>query len=340
MFDQKRLGVASSNCPTVEAAAGRAVVNAPDMHEAVHTAWARLVGIEAAASGGHAAAGARPLMFLMPWAGGCNFSIVRFADALGAAAKVEALDYAPIDPAALRAVRFDDLVADVIGPIREAAQRGEPVRVLGCSLGGFVAVEVARILAAEGHVVEFVGLLDTSTVPLTWDFNNTNPERVPAHISRRVDQPILVRCLRVIRKGRLLRVRPGAVFQRVFEKLLHRGNFAALSSLWWLLNLLHLRKTCARFRGTATVFLNGNAVMTAGRSGYYPGRITLFRSEDPEWDRLNVPDDLGWSQFIPEVSVRRVPGDHISMIRGANVEKTAGVVIEALREERARMMTA
>ena len=106
------------------------------------------------------------------------------------------------DPAALQVIRFDDLVADVIQPIRLAAQRGEAVRVLGCSLGGLVAVEIARILAAEGHVIEFVGLVDTSTVPLRWNFDNTNPDRVPAHIAGQVNQPILARILRSTGKER------------------------------------------------------------------------------------------------------------------------------------------
>src|SRR5262249_13514212 len=122
---------------------------------------------------------ARPLLFLLPWSTGYTFGMVRLAEALSACAKVEGLDYAPIDPAALRVKRFDDLVADVIQPIRLAAQRGEAVRVLGCSLGGLVALEIARILAAEGHVIEFVGLLDTSPALLHWDFNDNNPERVP-----------------------------------------------------------------------------------------------------------------------------------------------------------------
>ena len=195
--------------------------------------------------GGGAATEARPLLFLLPWGGGYSLGMVRFAEALSAATKVEGLDYVPIDPAALRVIRFDDLVADVIQPIRLAAQRGEAVRVLGHSLGGLVAFEIARILAAEGHVIEFVGLVDTSTVPLRWDFDNTNPDRVPVVIAGQVDQSILARILRSTRKGTLLRVRPSGLFRRVIEKLLHRGNFAALSSLWWLLNLLHLRKTCA-----------------------------------------------------------------------------------------------
>jgi fengycin family lipopeptide synthetase E len=283
--------------------------------------------------GGDAATEARPLLFHIPWANGYNFGMVGFAEALSAAAKVEALDYPPIDPATLRAIRLDDLMADVIKPIRLAAQRGEAVRVLGHSLGGLVAVEIARILAAEGHVIEFVGLVDTSTVPLRWDFDNTNPDRVPAHIAGQVDQPILARILRSTRKGTLLRVRPSGVFRRVIEKLLHRGNFAALSLLWWLLNLLHLRKTRARFRVIATIFLYGNAVIKGSRPAYYPGRVTLFRSADPEWDRLNMPDDLGWSQFCAEVSVRRIPGDHISTVVAANIEATTRAVIEALHEK-------
>jgi hypothetical protein len=29
------------------------------------------------------------------------------------------------------------------------------------------------------------------------------------------------------------------------------------------------------------------AVIKGGRPAYYPGRVILFRSEDPEWDKLN-----------------------------------------------------
>ncbi len=287
---------------------------------------------ETAEHGGTAATKARPLLFLLPWSCGYSRRMVRFAETLSTAAKVEGLDYTPIDPATLRVIRFDDLVADAIKPMRLAAQRGEPVRVLGCSIGGFVAVEIARILATEGHAVEFVGLLDTSTVPLRWDFNNTDPEKVPVHIARRVDEPIVARILRVIRKGKLLRVRPAAIFRWVFEKLLLRGNFAALSMLWGLLNLLHLEETCARFRTIANHFLVGMAV-TKGGPGFYPGRVILFRSEDPEWDRLSMPDDLGWNQYCTEVSVRRVPGDHIGMIAAANLKATTRAVIEALHEK-------
>ena len=261
--------------------------------------------------------------------------MVRFAEALSAAVRVEALDYAPIDPASLRAVRFEDLVADVIEPIRLAAHRGEDVHVLGCSFGGLVAVEVARILAKEGHAIKFVGLLDTSTVLLSWDFDNTNPEKVPAHIARQVDQPILGRIFRRIRKGSLLRLPPTAIFQRLLEKLLHRGSFTTLSSLWWLLNRLHLHKWSVWFRVHVTKFLNGDAVIKRGRPEYYPGCVTLFRSKDPEWDRLNMADDLGWNQFSAKVSVRRVPGDHVSMIDAANVEATARVITEALHEKHA-----
>ena len=48
-----------------------------------------------------------------------------------------------------------------------------------------------------------------------------------------------------------------------------------------------------------------------------------------------MPDDLGWNQFCAEVSVRRVPGDHISTITAANIEATTRVVIEALHEKHA-----
>jgi thioesterase domain-containing protein len=87
-----------------------------------------------------------------------------------------------------------------------------------------------------------------------------------------------------------------------------------------------------------TRFIQARAVITSGADVLYcPERLTLFRSAYQEWDRLGMPDDLGWGQFCPEVSVRRVPGDHWSLMAADNVQATATAVIDALRESTARV---
>ena len=293
-----------------------------------------IASLQGAATGRVEATEMRPLLFLLG-AGGDFLDLLRLAHSLSDVAKVEVLDYAPINPAALRIIVLGDLVADVIEPIRSAAQRGEPVRVLGWSLGGFVAIEVARQLAAEGHTIEFVGLLDTSSLPLRWNLDNTNPDTIPRHLADQVNEPIFKRILRSTRKGTFWQVRPKRVFAVALEKLLHRRHFAVVRSLWGVLNLMHLRKASVWFHIKTTRFIRKDAVMNA-RASYYPGALALFRSAYQEWDRLEMPDDLGWGQFCARVSVRHVPGNHWSLMAPGNVEATSGAVAEALRESRIR----
>jgi thioesterase domain-containing protein len=280
----------------------------------------------------------RPLLFLLG-ASGDFLSLLRLTDLLSKAATVKVLDYAPVDPAAVRFIEFEELIADVIQPIRLAVPRGEPVRLLGWSLGGLVAIAVARKLTAEGYPVEFVGVLDTSAAPLRWDHSNIDPDIVPKHLADQVDEPAVRHILRSVRKGRLWQLRPNRAATIVLQRLLHRRQLTVVGLLWRLLTLTQLRNVSVRFRMKVTRFIHANAARNGVEALSYPGPIALFRSSYQEWDRLNMPEDLGWSEFCGKVSVWRVPGDHWSLMAEANVASTAKAVIEALHESAARAAT-
>jgi hypothetical protein len=109
--------------------------------------------------------------------------------------------------------------------------------------------------------------------------------------------------------------------------------------LWRLLTLTQLRNVSVRFRMKVTRFIHANAARNGVEALSYPGPIALFRSAYQEWDRLNMPEDLGWSEFCGKVSVWRVPGDHWSLMAEANVASTAKAVIEALHESAAPAAT-
>jgi thioesterase domain-containing protein/acyl carrier protein len=258
--------------------------------------------------------------------------LLRLAHFLSRAVKVEVLDYAPISPADLRFVTLDDLVGDVIKPIRSAAQRGEPICLLGWSLGAFVAIAVARTLKAEGYTVQFVGVLDTSTTPMRWDPTNTDPDAVPALLADQVNVPITTQIRRHIRVGGAWTLRPNDVVVVALRKLLHGRQLAVVRSLWWLPTVMHLHQVSVRFRFHVTRFIHCHAVMRGAHTLSYAGPLALFRSEYQEWERLGMPDDLGWREFCAEVSVRRVRGDHWSLMAPDKVEATALTVIEAMRE--------
>jgi amino acid adenylation domain-containing protein len=285
------------------------------------------------------ASNGRPSLFLLG-ASGDFLSLLRLAESLSSEAKVEVLDYAPVDLKMLRFVAFDDLIADVIGPIRTTAQRGEPIRLLGWSLGGLVAIAVARLLAAEGHTVEFVGVLDTSSAPLRWDSGNTDPDMVPKHLSDQVDEPIFRHIRRSVRKGTAWQLRPNRAATIILQRLLHRRQLTIVAGLWRLLNLMRLRKVSIRFGMKVTRFIHANAARNGAHALSYAGPLALFRSSYQEWDRLNMPDDLGWSDSCAGVSIWRVPGDHWSLMAEGNVKATARAVIEALRQSGARASTA
>lgn len=277
----------------------------------------------------------RPSLFLLG-ASGDFLSLLRLAESLSGEAKVEVLDYTPIDPKTLRFIAFDELIADVIAPIRSTAQRGEPIRLLGWSLGGLVAIAVARLLAAEGHLVEFVGILDTSSTPLRWDSDNIDPDIVPKHLSDQVNEPIFRHIQRSLRKGTAWQLRPNRAATIILQRLLHRRQLMIVGGLWRLISLMGLRTVSIRFGMKVTRFIHANAARNGAHALSYRGALALFRSSYQEWDRLNMPDDLGWSDSCASVSVWRVPGDHWSLMAEGNVNVTAGAVIDALRQSAGR----
>jgi thioesterase domain-containing protein len=195
-----------------------------------------------------------------------------------------------------------------------------------------VAIEVASTLAREGHAIECVGLIDTSTAPLSWDSGNKNRRKVPSRLASQVGEPMMARMLRAIMEGKLISARPDRAFALLGEMLLQRQHFATFGALWLLLNTLRLRASALALHTSAKVYLHGKAVIAGAWPPHYAGRVTLFRSDDPEWGRLQLPDDLGWSQYVHEVSVRRVPGDHMTMIAATNVDATVREVRDALCE--------
>lgn len=257
----------------------------------------------------------RPQIFWAPGVGGPDLTAVRLADTLSKLGDVVMLDYLPVDPARLHLVSFEDVVAGVVRQIRATATPGEPLRLLGYSLGGIAAFEAASILSSEGRSVEFVCLLDSAPATI-----NT---RVPSLIERS-----LVRdAFRRNSLGWLRRINLSRLFELLVERQLQRGHFSILAAEWRTLNSLQLRHFSLILRHIATQYVRGRALSRYAITGRLK-RICLIRAADnPDWSE--EPADLGWNRFADEVHVWTVPGHHYSFLDPTNVEATRDAIVAA-----------
>ncbi|WP_342634307.1 AMP-binding protein [Mesorhizobium hawassense] len=120
-----------------------------------------VVAAQAASSGKTAPEHDPPLLFLFPGSVGYGPSLAAFASAMGTTAKVVPVRY-PGLAMILKGQRDLAHMADAAVQQINRAQPSGDVRLLGHSLGGAVAMEVAVRLLEAGRSVRFVGILDTS----------------------------------------------------------------------------------------------------------------------------------------------------------------------------------
>ncbi|HUI17375.1 MAG TPA: alpha/beta fold hydrolase, partial [Alphaproteobacteria bacterium] len=153
---------------------------------------------------------ARPQLFFLPGLLGPLLNIMRFAQTLADDADVHVLDYLPVDPAKPKPVDLDDVVADVVDQIRALAGAGEPIRLLGYSMGGLVAYQAARVMAEQGSAIEFLGIVDYSPVAWTTPWYELGRES------------LVERVMRIAMRGTSAKITPGRFFQRLLERQLNR----------------------------------------------------------------------------------------------------------------------
>jgi thioesterase domain-containing protein len=102
-----------------------------------------------------------PALVLLPGSMGYGPSLAAFGVELGKVAHVIPIRYPDLASALAGQGSIDVMADSALDQINAAHPRGE-IRLLGYSLGGGVAFEVATSLIAAGRSVEFFGILDTS----------------------------------------------------------------------------------------------------------------------------------------------------------------------------------
>ena len=201
----------------------------------------------------------------------------------------------PVDrlPASL-----EQVAAGFVRLIRSSSPAG-PYFLCGHSFGGLLAFEVARQLHTEGATLGGLVLLDSEVLA----------SRVPLPAPRRL-------------------VRHGLDFLA--------GRRSILKCNLWRRPNRNAKATNDPAMPVATPVDDVVQARTHLFRNYTPGRfegmVHLLRAEtQPDWKRFNRPQPFnGWDAVCDQIHVHPVPGDHLSMMHGANLQALAGILRRVL----------
>jgi thioesterase domain-containing protein len=238
----------------------------------------------------------RPVVFLMPGLDDDEMRLALFRRTLAKRVRFILVDY-PDWPEMLRAGwGFAELVDAAMTQVLHC-RSGAPLLLTGYSFGGEVAFATASRLAALGHAVRWLGILDTDLTHVPQPFTGGFMDRLRHYTAEIVHD---------VRHNRLHKT------VGLFLAKLARQGFglrnAARMAPWWR-PLLPLRTQFWFDRRTRSI-LRMEALwrwLDATDAGTLASPVTLFRSR---LGRGASPPDLGWSVRCPALSIVQVPGDH------------------------------
>ncbi len=270
--------------------------------------------------------GAGPPLFCLPGAGGSVLYLQSLAQLLEPDYSAWGLPAPGMEPSSTIPTSVEEIAQHHLSFVG-AARPGGPHHVVGHSLGGLVAYEMARRWTSRGEPVAFVGIIDN---PAPGPSAEASPERSHAgwlrHIAVRMEALYSVN----LSLGPDVLDGPdeATATDRLADRLVALGLLPQVADRSFFARFIELYKfnaiAAARYR-------------PAGPRPPIP--ITLFRSEDDN-PALGSPvsDDpeMGWGGFssLP-VKVVPVPGTHISSLTEPYVRTLAMRLRECLAESRA-----
>ncbi|PBC84057.1 Thioesterase domain-containing protein [Streptomyces sp. 2224.1] len=200
---------------------------------------------------------------------------------------------------------LEEIAEHFIEQLRTVHPDGAPWNLIGYSMGGLLAYEIARRLQERGERVGLVGLLDTRIT--------VEPSGDPDFALR----ALLWRGLRLELDVDWLRgLDPGTRAQVLVERAVAAGTMPADFD-------------ADRLRRMIDMYQHNLGALTAYKIKPYDGPVTVFRVTDRSLEDGTLPDDLGWSEVAEQAVVIDVPGDHFTMVEPGQVE----VLGRRLREQ-------
>jgi len=250
--------------------------------------------------------GSRRALFLVHPVGGSVFCYTELTRALGPDQPVYGLqspETAGAAPASL-----EEMAALYLEALRAVQPEG-PYRLGGWSMGGVVAFEMARQLAARGEAVEQLAVLDVSPTGRAAATAGSADERTvlawfAGDLAGLLGHPLPVA---------LGEIPAGASLADAFARAQALGAFPAD---------LDFATAAHRFE----VFRSNLRLTESYTAGPYPGRLQLFRAAASHFDDPADPT-LGWAVLTAGgVEVRELPGNHWAIVRYPAVEAVAAAL--------------
>lgn len=189
--------------------------------------------------------------------------------------------------------RIEDMAAFYVQEIRQVQPRG-PYLLAGWSMGGMIALDMARRLQAAGHAVPLVMLLDTYLTTADYEQQDLGDETVMRWIGGLLRLPV----------AELMRLSLDRQWARISEQ-------AAKVEGLGVAEIRRLAAVCrAHLRASADYVPEP-----------YAGRAVLFRAEESRGSF-----DQRWRPLCPGLTAQIVPGNHYTMLRKPHVDVLAAQV--------------
>ncbi|HEX9937488.1 MAG TPA: amino acid adenylation domain-containing protein [Longimicrobium sp.] len=256
----------------------------------------------------------RPLFFVHA-AGGNVASYAGLARHLGTRQPFYGLQSRGLEGEEPLPLSIEDMAADYLAQLR-AVQGEGPYRLGGWSMGGLVAFEMARLLAAAGEEVELLALVDTRA-PRD-DLPAIPPDAVSLlagfmlHLGLAAERiPPFVEDVAVLTPGERLR----------------RGWEAARAA-----DVVPGDLELSRFERLWTVFRANASAASAYRPGPCASDLLLVFADDRPTPA--APEAARWAVLTAgALRTASVPGDHFTLVREPHVGALAALLAAALEPE-------
>ncbi|MCP4659505.1 MAG: hypothetical protein GY856_29205 [bacterium] len=260
--------------------------------------------------------GERPLFFIHP-IGGNVLCYANLARHLGSEQPFYGLQTPDLGQHQARLREIGGMAELYLEAVRAVEPAG-PYRLGGWSMGGVVAFEMARQLAAEGEETELLALIDSAVTHSAEGPDEADDEAVILALFAWDLQGLLARPLTLpLEDLRHLSGDQGLV--RLFE--LAREN-----------QLLPPGVDLAQIRDLYDIFANNHRALRRYRAQPYAGKVTLLKARGEASGQRRNPT-RGWDELaLGGVEVHEISGTHYSILHEPQVQDLAQRIREDLEK--------